>query len=226
MQVTRAALDRRARRLNGLGAAGLSLLAGCGAAALYRRGHRPPPGAAAVHVRVTRIALDSRARRLNWVWTGVLSLVFGWLAAAIYLPEQGGSHPSATARWWWIGVVGACWVANCVYMVNRGYGATELSADGLRMHSCFTRRFIAWTDITSVEPKSHKSHSGRGIPWWDITVHISSGQKRHLPGTFTFTSSKKSRRALKENLDIITSYWTRAVRPADVGDRRRPGRQN
>src|SRR5262249_43152521 len=105
----------------------------------HRRYHR--------HMQDVWIALDARARRVNWLWTGLLSLVFAGLAAAIYVPERGDPHPSATERWWWFGVVGACWLASCIYLVNRGYGSTKLSHDGMQLRSFFTHRFIAWRDI-------------------------------------------------------------------------------
>jgi hypothetical protein len=154
------------------------------------------------------IALDARARRVNWLWTGLLSLVFACMAAAIYLPDQGDPHPSATERWWWFAVIGACWLASCIYMVNRGYGSTKLARDGMRFRSFFTRRFIAWGEITQIEKHQHLTRSGS---WWDIRVRIAGGQKRHVPGAFTFNSSRKSRRALDQTLETINSYWASAA---------------
>lgn len=137
-----------------------------------------------------------------------MTLVFAGMAFAIYLPDQGDPHPSATERWWWFGVIGAVWLAGCVYLVNRGYGSTKLSGDGMQLRSFFTRRFIGWREIRQVEKHQHWT---RGGSWWDIRIRIAGGQKRHVPGAFTFNSSRKSRRALDQTLEVINSYWTNAA---------------
>jgi peptidoglycan/LPS O-acetylase OafA/YrhL len=111
-------------------------------------------------MREVGIALDARARRVNWLWTGLLTLVFAGLAAAIYLPDQSDPHPSPAEHWWWFGVIGVFWLASCIYLVNRGYGSTKLSRDGMQLRSLFTHRFIAWGEITQIEKHRHWTRSG------------------------------------------------------------------
>ena len=105
-------------------------------------------------------------------------------------------------------MVGAFWLASCVYLVNRGYGCTKLSRDGMQLRSFFAHRFIAWREITQIEKHTHAT---RGGSYWDIRIHIASGQKRHVPGAFTFNSSSKSLRGLDQKLETISSYWANAA---------------
>ncbi|MBO0834479.1 MAG: hypothetical protein J2P28_03035 [Actinobacteria bacterium] len=135
--------------------------------------------------------------------------MFAGFAALIYLPDRTGvyHHPSTTLRLWWFGDVGAFWLASCIYMVNRCYGRTKLSTDGMQLRSIFTRRFIAWGETTQIEKCQHYT---RGGSWWEIRIHITGGRKRHLPGAFTLNSSSKSMHHLNEDLEAIRSYWKNA----------------
>ena len=167
----------------------------------------------------TWIALDGHARRRSWLWIGAVALAIAGLTGLTYLPRGSAAHPShftAAGHWWWIGVFGSAWLAYGIYLLNRSYGSTKLSASGMQFETVFSRRFIAWGEITKVQ-KHH--HQGRGTSWLDIAVHIGGSRTGgHIPGTLTFGSGPKATDVLTQKLETIRSYW-RSATNLDVSDR-------
>jgi hypothetical protein len=165
------------------------------------------------HVPDTWITLDGRARRPCWLWIGVVGLVIAGITAATYLPRGSAVHPShltAAGHWWWSGVFGSSWLAYCIYMVNLGYGRTKLSRDGMHFHTFFSRRFIAWGEITRVQEWTIAGRSP--TDWSYIGVRIAGGRtERHVPGTLTLGSGARAQKVLGQKLETIRSYWKNAT---------------
>jgi hypothetical protein len=146
------------------------------------------------------IGLDVAARRRNWWWTGFLTLLFAGMAVAT-------ESTATTGRWWWAGVVGVLWLASLFYMVNRGYGRTLLAPDRMQFSTLVSRRTIPWSEITSIEPRSHQT---RGGAWWEVRVYRARGRSLAIPGVFT---SRRGDEVFEGNLAVVREYWARATAP-------------
>ncbi|KAF5991754.1 MULTISPECIES: hypothetical protein [Streptomyces] len=146
------------------------------------------------------IGLDIAARRRNWWWTGVLTLLFAGMAVAT-------EATATTGRWWWACVVGALGLASLFYMINRGYGRTRLAPDRMQFSTLVSRRSIPWSEITSIEPRSHQT---RGGAWWEVRVHRAIGRSLAIPGIFT---SRRGDEVFEGNLAVVREYWDRAAAP-------------
>ncbi|MEU5090632.1 hypothetical protein [Streptomyces sp. NPDC021356] len=144
------------------------------------------------------IGPDVAARRRNWWWTAVLTLLFAGMAAAT-------EATATTGRWWWAGVVGALWLASLFYMINRGHGRTLLAPDRMQFSTFVSRRSIAWSEITKIEPRSHQT---RGGAWWEVRVHRARGRSLAVPGIFT---SRRGDEVFERNLAVVRDYWSRAT---------------
>jgi hypothetical protein len=90
-------------------------------------------------------------------------------------------------------------------MVNRGYGRTLLTPDGMQFHTFVSRRSIAWSDVTGIERKCHQTRSGS---WWDARVERASGRSLAIPGVFT---ARRHDALFERNLTVVREYWSHAV---------------
>lgn len=144
------------------------------------------------------IGLDANARRRNWWWTGFLTLICAGTAAATAL-----SAP-ATERWWWVAGVGVFWLIALFYMVNRGYGRTLLTPNGMKFRTFVSHRSIRWDEITRIEKRRHQARSGE---WWDLCAVRVYGRSLTIPGAF---ASSQWDADLDEQLVVIRGYWSRA----------------
>lgn len=144
------------------------------------------------------IRLDAASRRRNWWWSGFLTVLFAGMAA---IPA---SRPDPDP-WWYIAVIGVCWLAAFIYMVNRCYGRTLLTAEGMEFHTFFSRRKIRWTDITRIEQRSHRV---RGGEWIDVHAVRARGLSLRIPGVHT-TRAKDA--DFDRKLRRIRTYWTSAT---------------
>lgn len=151
------------------------------------------------------MGLDADARRRNWWWTAVLTLIFAGMAAAVYAsaPEETGS--SAGELRWWAGAIGSAWLCAVFYMVNRGYGMTLLTPDGMRFHTFISRRSIAWSDVRGIERKSHHTRNGT---WWGVRVQRTNGRSLPIPGIYT---THPHDALFERNLTVVREYWLQAM---------------
>ncbi|MDX3799355.1 hypothetical protein [Streptomyces sp. AK04-3B] len=145
------------------------------------------------------IGLDAAARRRNWWWTGFLTLVCVGAAVAVAQSEP------AADRWWWVGGVGGFWLVGFFYMVNRGYGRTLLTANGMEFRTFVSRRSVPWSEIARIEKRRHQARSGE---WWDVCAVRVRGRELTVPGVFT---SRRWDADFEEKLAVIREYWSRAV---------------
>ncbi|EWM19274.1 hypothetical protein [Kutzneria sp. 744] len=122
------------------------------------------------------IGLDRHAKLMSWCWTGFLTAV---IAAMGWAPTADSTWPD---RWWVLVGFGLVWLATVVYMVNRCYGRTLLTAAGMEFHTFFSRRKIGWADVTRIEKRSHRVRGGQ---WWDVHAVRSQGRSLRIPGTHT-----------------------------------------
>lgn len=151
------------------------------------------------------VGLDAGARRRNWWWTAVLTLIFAGMATAVFMSAQEETGSSAAESRWWAGAVGAGWLCGVFYMVNRGYGRTLLTPDGMRFHTFVSRRSIRWSDVTGIETTSHQA---RGGVWWDVRVERVAGRPLAIPGIF---SARRNDPLFERNLTVVREYWLQAT---------------
>ncbi|MFD7780577.1 hypothetical protein [Streptomyces sp. NPDC059753] len=144
----------------------------------------------------TWIGLNAGARRRNWWWTAVLSLLFVGLLAVACFEES----------WPWLAAIGAAWVGALFYMINRGYGRTLLTPDGMKFHTFVSRRAVAWSEVTSIERKSRTTRSGQ---WWEVRAMRASGRSLAIPGILT---ARRHDPLFEQNLAAVREYWSRAQR--------------
>lgn len=144
------------------------------------------------------MGLDAGARRRNWWWTAVLTLIFAGMAAAVSWSAQGGASLSA-------GAVGAAWLCAVFYMVNRGYGRTLLTPDGMRFHTFLSRRSIPWSDVTGIEVKPHYTRNGA---WWYVRVQRVHGRSLSVPGIFT---ARQHDALFESNSTVVRAYWLQTM---------------
>jgi hypothetical protein len=102
--------------------------------------------------------------------------------------------------------IGAAWAASVFYMINRGYGRTLLTSDGMKFHTFVSRRAVAWSEVTSIERKDHTTRSGQ---WWEARATRVSGRSLSIPGIFT---ARRSDPLFEQNLAAVREYWSRAHR--------------
>ncbi|MEV6199065.1 hypothetical protein AB0M64_03730 [Streptomyces sp. NPDC051771] len=143
------------------------------------------------------IRLNTADRRRNWLWTGWFTLVCAGTAVAVALSEteeDGG---------WWVGGCAIVWLVGAVYMINRGYGRTLLTAQGMVFRTFFRRRSLPWSEVVRVERRSHATRSGE---WWDVRVVRVGGRGLTVPGAFT---SRRDDREFERKLVLIEDYLSR-----------------
>ncbi len=144
------------------------------------------------------IELSDTERRRDWRWTGFLTLVLSGGAVAIGLAEP------TPDRWWWVGVCGLAWVASAFHMINRSYGRTRLTADGMEFRTLVSRRSVHWSEITRLEKRQHLTRSGS---WCELRVVRGRGRSLTIPGAFT----NRTRDAeFERKLSVIQEHWSRA----------------
>ncbi|MEF9880856.1 hypothetical protein [Streptomyces sp. P9-A4] len=145
------------------------------------------------------IGLSEAEQRRNWWWTGFLTLVFAGGAVAVGLAEL------TSDRWWWVGGFGVAWLASVFYVINRGYGRTRLTADGMEFRSFVSRRSVLWSEITRIEKRRHLTRSGS---WWDLQVVRVRGRSLAIPGAFT---NRMWDAEFERKLSVIHERWSRAI---------------
>lgn len=145
------------------------------------------------------LGLDAAARRRVWWRTGFLTLICVGLAAAVALSER------AADRWWWVGGVGVFWLVGFLYMINRGYGRTLLTLNGMEFRTFFSRRSVLWSETARIEKRRHQ---GRSSEWWDVCIVRVHGRVLTVPGVFT---SRRWDADFEQKLVVIRAYWSRAV---------------
>ncbi|MGW7541525.1 hypothetical protein ACWGKQ_10460 [Streptomyces sp. NPDC054770] len=145
------------------------------------------------------IGLSAAALRRNWWWTGFLTLICAGTAVAVTVAGP------ASNRWWWGGGVGVAWLASTLYMINRGYGRTLLTANGMEFRTFISRRSVSWAEIVGIEKRQHQT---RGGSWWDLRAVRVRGRSLTIPGAFT---NRRSDPEFEQKLAIVHERWSRAV---------------
>ncbi|MFF6788455.1 hypothetical protein ACFY9C_05200 [Streptomyces filamentosus] len=156
------------------------------------------------------IRLNTADRRRNWWWTGWLILVCAGTSVAVSLVEPEENH------WWWAGGCAIVWLAAVVYMINRGYGRTLLTAQGMAFRTFFSRRRLPWVEIVRVE---RRSHTARSSEWWDMRVVLVGGRALAVPGAFT---SRRYDHDFERKLALIEDYLCRAAAGEEAKPRSTP----
>lgn len=95
--------------------------------------------------------------------------------------------------------------ARVFYMINRGYGRTFLTSNGMEIHTFLSRRSVPWSEITRIEKRSHQGRSGE---WWDVRAVRVHGRALTVPGIFT---NRRRDADFEKKLAIIREHWSRAV---------------
>jgi hypothetical protein len=152
------------------------------------------------------IGLDADARRRNWGWTWVLTVIFGALAVMSALIRE-------PDHWWFVGVTSGGGLLSFCYMVNRGYGWTLLTAEGMRFRTFFSRRSVPWDQVVRIEKRYHRARSGG---WWDVWAVRRRRRALRIPGVFTSTSRITA--DFESKLTLIRSYWSRSRSGAQAVD--------
>lgn len=145
------------------------------------------------------IGLSEVEQRRNWRWTAFLTLVFAGGAVAVGLAEP------TSGRWWWAGGFGVAWLASGFYMINRGYGRTRLTADGVEFRTLVSRRSVPWSEITRIEKRQHLTRSGS---WWDVRAVRVRGRSLTIPGAFT---NRRWDAEFERKWSVIHECWSRAM---------------
>ncbi|MFJ5708374.1 hypothetical protein [Streptomyces sp. NPDC093105] len=156
------------------------------------------------------IRLSTADRRRNWFWTAALTLVCAGTTVAVSLVEPEADH------WRWAGGCAIVWLAAVVYTINRGYGRTLLTAQGMAFRTFFSRRRLPWVEIVRVERRSHTARSGE---WWYLRVVRVRGRDLAVPGAFT---SRRYDRDFERKLALIEDYLRRAAAGEEGNPRSAP----
>jgi len=139
-------------------------------------------------------------------------------AVAVYLSAQAKPDSSAAEPWWWVAAIGAAWLSGLFYMINRGYGRTLLTPEGMKFHTFTSRRSITWSKVSGIERKSHATRSGE---WWEVRVQRVSGRPLAIPGVFT---ARRYDPLFERNLAIVREYWSHAQQRPDISGRNQQAR--
>ncbi|MFI8234998.1 hypothetical protein ACIGDI_40020 [Streptomyces sp. NPDC085900] len=145
----------------------------------------------------TWIALDSSARRKNWWWTGYLTAIFVGLAIALIAVGE---------KFAWIIFISFFWLLAVAYIINRAYGRTLLTSDGIKFHTFFSRRVTPWPEVADIKKRRHQ---GRSAEWWELRIIRQRGRSLGVPGAFT---SRRYDDTFENKLVLIREYWARSVR--------------
>ncbi|MEX3105264.1 MULTISPECIES: hypothetical protein [unclassified Streptomyces] len=145
----------------------------------------------------TWIGLNSSELKRNWWWTGFPTLLCAGTAVAVVL--SGEPDPRG-----WLGGVGVCWLGAVSYMVNRGYGRTLLTSDGMRFRTFLSHRMVPWSDVVRIEKREHTTRSGM---WWDVKAVRSRGRALTVPGAF---SHRRDDPHFEQKVATIRAYWRHA----------------
>ena len=146
------------------------------------------------------IGLDTQAKLMNWCWTAFLTAIFATMAWIVATKTE---QPDL---WWVVGAIALCWLAAVVYMVNRCYGRTLLTAEGMEFHTFFSHRKVRWADVTRIDRRSHQV---RGGEWWDVHAIRRQGRSLRVPGAHT-TNPRDA--GYQRKLRRIRKYWTAATK--------------
>ncbi|MFE6774581.1 hypothetical protein [Streptomyces sp. NPDC057702] len=155
-----------------------------------------------------RISLPRDQRRSLLLGLAVTTLLLG-LFAWYVLPRAYATGPDsglvATV------VLAGIWLPTAFYTLNRAYGATVLTAGGVRFRTAVSRRTIPWHQVTRFEARER---SGRGaVRWWVIRAHRSTGRPLVLPGSLAQHGADEAFQATLDTLDRHLLAATSAAPP-------------
>lgn len=135
----------------------------------------------------------------------MLTLTLG-LIALFVLPQayahSAGSGRTATA------VLAAIWLPGACYTLNRAFGTTTLTPEGMRLRTAVSRRRIPWHTVTRIEAQRRTGRGG--VSWWVARAHLVHGRPVVLPGVL---SEPVQDEAFRAHLRVLDAYWER-TRPA------------
>ncbi|MFJ2771024.1 PH domain-containing protein [Streptomyces sp. NPDC087300] len=154
-------------------------------------------------MQTARIALPRRQRRSLLLGLAVVTVTLG-LIALFVLPgtyaNTTGSGAIATT------VLAAIWVPTAFYTLNRAFGTTTLTPEGMRFRTVASRRLIPWHEITRIEDQ-HRTGRG-GVSWWVVRAHLTRGRPVVLPGTL---SEGRRDEQFLTTLRTLDAYWRNAT---------------
>ncbi|MGW2230817.1 hypothetical protein [Streptomyces formicae] len=124
-----------------------------------------------------RIALPRRQRRSLLLGLAVVTVALGSMALFV-LPRAYANTTSSGAVA--TTVFTAIWLPSVFYVLNRSFGTTTLTPEGMRFSTAVSRRLVPWHEITRIE-EEHRTGRG-GASWWVIRAHLTRGRPVVLPG--------------------------------------------
>ncbi|WP_157877677.1 PH domain-containing protein [Streptomyces kanamyceticus] len=127
-----------------------------------------------------RIALPRRQRRSMLLGLAVVTVTLG-LIALFVLPRAYANTTSSGAIA--TTVFAGIWLPSVFYILNRTFGTTTLTPEGMRFRTAVSRRLIPWHKITRIEDE-HRTGRG-GASWWVIRAHLTRGRPVVLPGVLS-----------------------------------------
>ncbi|GHC52957.1 PH domain-containing protein [Streptomyces flavofungini] len=137
----------------------------------------------------------------------VLTLTLG-LIALFVLPQAyahtTGSGRTATA------VLAAIWLPGAFYTLNRAYGTTTLTPEGMRLRTAVSRRRIPWHTVTRIEAERRTGRGG--VSWWVARAHLVHGRPVVLPGAL---ADGRQDEAFRASLEALGRYGERNRPPAE-----------
>ncbi|MEU6006762.1 hypothetical protein [Streptomyces sp. NPDC047453] len=104
------------------------------------------------------------------------SLTFLGVALAV------GLSTPAAERWWWVGGVAVFCSPMILSMINQGYGATLLTAEGMELYTLFRRRSVLWGEVAGIEERCLPARSGTRS---DVRIVRVRGRALTVPGALT-----------------------------------------
>ncbi|MFT2017062.1 hypothetical protein ACMA1D_14620 [Streptomyces sp. 796.1] len=96
-------------------------------------------------------------------------------------------------------VFAGIWLPTAFYALNRAFGMTLLTPEGVRFRTAVSRRLIPWHRITRFEAQER---TGRhAVRWWVIRAHRTHGRPLVLPGSLAQGAMDETFRAALDTLD-------------------------
>lgn len=154
----------------------------------------------------TRIAFSQRERRNHFVAVGAITLIAGGLGLLTFVRS-----PNPTDRWSTPVLIAAIWLPCIFYSINRMFGITVLTSEGMQFRTLVSRRRIPWVAVTQVEAQRR---NGRGGPWWVIRIHIANRRAVVLPGAM-LSQRGQAEAGFGNSVDMICSHWQQATGRTD-----------
>ena len=152
----------------------------------------------------SRIAFTRRERCSGLIRFGVFTLLMGTLALYAILKAYAASLGE---RWFLPVMFAVMWLPCAFYVVNRMFGVTGLSQEGMRLRTLVSRRRIPWREVTAVEVRRR---SGRGGSWQVVRVQLVHGRPVVLPGAMQSQMAQNAA-GFAASVATICSYWQEAT---------------